>query len=321
MLEAKVWFAALSQCLFSLNTGFGPLIMLGSYNRFDRNIYRDTWIASGIDTLTSLLAGLTIFAFLGNLAWTMDVDILKVALTENHFAIIIFAQAVSMFEVVPQLFCIIFFLMMAIIGVGTATAYVGAVITVIASLFPKSSRYRVPLIVCFIGLIIGLMYLTPGGSMMTRLADYFGAKVVICIMALVEVVGVAWIYGIDNFLVDIEFMLKLKLGLYWKLSWCYFIPTFLSGILVYAFLDGQHSPGYKGHSFSNITLSAGWLYSLLAISAIPIFAFYVVKTSKGTGWQEKFKEAMKPSEEWGPKRCDLRQDWLEYKKHRLDNEC
>jgi solute carrier family 6 amino acid transporter-like protein 5/7/9/14 len=290
------------------------MIMLGSYNRFDRNIYRDTWIVSGIDTFAGLLAGATIFAFLGNLAGSLDVEIEKVALTENNFAIILFAQGVSTFEGVPQLFSIIFFLILALIGVGTAAAYVGAVIAVISDQFPQAVRYRAISVVCVVGSAVGLLYVTPGGSIMTRLADYFGAKVVVCVMALVEVVGVAWVYGIDHFLTDIEFMLKIRLGWYWKFCWCYFIPISIFGILFYAVLDGDHSPLYKGTNFSGMTLSFGWMFSLLAISAVPISAYYVLKSSKATGFLEKMRDATSPSEDWGPQRSDLRREWNDFKK-------
>ena len=40
IIEPKVWFAAVSQCFFSLSTGFGPIIMYASYNPFRHNVYR-----------------------------------------------------------------------------------------------------------------------------------------------------------------------------------------------------------------------------------------------------------------------------------------
>lgn len=40
LYEPGVWYAAVSQCFFSLNTGFGSIIMFASYNPFHHNIYR-----------------------------------------------------------------------------------------------------------------------------------------------------------------------------------------------------------------------------------------------------------------------------------------
>lgn len=38
--KPEVWYAAVSQCFFSLTIGFGPVIMFSSYNGFRQNIYK-----------------------------------------------------------------------------------------------------------------------------------------------------------------------------------------------------------------------------------------------------------------------------------------
>lgn len=40
LTEAKVWYSAVTQCFFSLNIGFGSLVMYASYNDFHHNLYR-----------------------------------------------------------------------------------------------------------------------------------------------------------------------------------------------------------------------------------------------------------------------------------------
>jgi solute carrier family 6 (neurotransmitter transporter, glycine) member 5/9 len=40
ILEAKVWYAAVTQVFYSLAVCFGSIIMYSSYNRFDQNIYK-----------------------------------------------------------------------------------------------------------------------------------------------------------------------------------------------------------------------------------------------------------------------------------------
>ncbi|GLG96885.1 Sodium-dependent dopamine transporter [Gryllus bimaculatus] len=74
LLKPQVWHAAVTQAFFSLNVGFGSLINYASFNNFRHNIYRDAMIVTTMDTFTSLLAGCTIFAILGNLAHEMGVD-------------------------------------------------------------------------------------------------------------------------------------------------------------------------------------------------------------------------------------------------------
>lgn len=40
ILEAKVWYAAVTQVFFSLTVCFGNVLMYSSYNRFSNNVYR-----------------------------------------------------------------------------------------------------------------------------------------------------------------------------------------------------------------------------------------------------------------------------------------
>lgn len=40
ILEAQVWYAAVTQVFYSLAVCFGSIIMYSSYNRFDQNIYK-----------------------------------------------------------------------------------------------------------------------------------------------------------------------------------------------------------------------------------------------------------------------------------------
>ncbi|XP_017768588.1 PREDICTED: sodium-dependent nutrient amino acid transporter 1-like [Nicrophorus vespilloides] len=40
LLSADVWYAAVTQCFFSLNVGFGSITMYSSYNNFEHNINR-----------------------------------------------------------------------------------------------------------------------------------------------------------------------------------------------------------------------------------------------------------------------------------------
>lgn len=60
-------------------------------------------IVTTLDTFTSLMAGLTIFAILGNLAHNLGIeDISTVIKSGTGLAFISYPDAISKFEVVPQ---------------------------------------------------------------------------------------------------------------------------------------------------------------------------------------------------------------------------
>ncbi|RXG54345.1 Sodium-dependent nutrient amino acid transporter 1 [Armadillidium vulgare] len=173
VFSATVWFRAIGQSFFSLTVGFGPIIMFSSYNDFRHNLYRDVTIISMVDTLTSFLAGLTIFGILGHLAHETGLPVSKViSRGGSGLAFISYPDVLSRFEVVPQLFAVLFFLMLFTLGVGSASALTGCVITVIT--------------------------------------DKFQNNLVIFVLASLEVVAVTYVYGMKNFIRDIEFMLQRR---------------------------------------------------------------------------------------------------------------
>lgn len=63
---------------------------------------RDAWIISGADTFTSLLAGLTIFSILGNLAHELNTDIESVVRGGAGLAFISYPDAIAKFNLAPQ---------------------------------------------------------------------------------------------------------------------------------------------------------------------------------------------------------------------------
>lgn len=64
---------------------------------------RDVMIVTSLDTFTSLIAGITIFGILGNLAHNMQIDdISKVVQSGTGLAFISYPDAISKFEYLPQ---------------------------------------------------------------------------------------------------------------------------------------------------------------------------------------------------------------------------
>lgn len=87
LYNSKVWIDAASQIFFSLGPGFGTLLALASYNKFNNNCYKDALITSSINCLTSFLAGFVIFSVLGYMAKTQNKSIEEVGL-EGEFMVV-----------------------------------------------------------------------------------------------------------------------------------------------------------------------------------------------------------------------------------------
>ena len=109
-----------------------------------------------MDTFTSLLAGITIFAILGNLAHESGKPISEVVDGGTGLAFVSYPEAISKFDFVPQLFAVLFFLMLFTLGIGSAVSLAGCVITIICDAFPTWKRWAVVTFICCAGFILGL---------------------------------------------------------------------------------------------------------------------------------------------------------------------
>lgn len=60
-----------------------------------------------------------------------------------------------------QLFSVLFFLMLFVLGVGSNAAMASSIITVIKDKFPHLKHWKIVLCVAIFGFCIGLVYITP----------------------------------------------------------------------------------------------------------------------------------------------------------------
>lgn len=124
--------------------------------------YRDATIVTTLDTFTSILAGCIIFGILGNLAYeTGATDISSVVKGGSGLAFVSYPDAIAKFKYFPQLFSVLFFLMLFVLGIGSNVGMASCVITVIRDRFPTLKNWVVALCVGVVGLAIGCIYVTP----------------------------------------------------------------------------------------------------------------------------------------------------------------
>lgn len=69
---------------------------------------------------------------------------------------------------------------------------------------------------------------------MLNLVDHFGGTFLVFTLAIFELIGVLWIYGLDDFCDDVEFMLNRRPGAYWRVCWVLVTPIFMLIIFIYS---------------------------------------------------------------------------------------
>ncbi|CAL7951010.1 unnamed protein product [Xylocopa violacea] len=316
LLEPTVWYAAVTQCFFSLSVCFGAIITYSSHNDFKHNIYRDAMIVTSLDTLTSFMAGCTIFGILGNLAHEMGMeDIDKVVKSGAGLAFISYPDAIAKFNFLPQLFAVLFFVMMFVLGVGSIVGMVSGIISSLKEKLPNVEIWKIVVSVCLMGFAVSTIYVTPGGQFLLALVDYYGTSFVVFVLAFFEITALTWVYGIENFLDDIEFMLDRKMSSYWRICWFLVAPLILITIFIYTV--ATLSPlEYGGRGYPTSAHVAGAVLLCFSVSQIPCWMLVEMLRNRNLPLLQNLKKSFSSTPQWGPRENKYRNAWLRFKEEK-----
>jgi len=123
-----------------------------------------------------------------------------------------------------------------------------------------------------------------GGQWFIMLIDYYGGTFVAIIVGILEIATIFWMYGLLNFLNDVEFMLGNRLGAYWRACWLVITPVLMIIILIYTcatyeplMYDSKRFPDYaygQWNLFYFIILYIRFLKYLFYYKAHKIIKFH-----------------------------------------------
>ena len=121
-------------------------------------------------------------------------------------------------------------------------------------------------VVCSVCCALGIPFCLNGGIFIFELISWYSALWSLVVLALLEVLCVAWLYGTGYFIENLGEM-GISLGLssfYWKVTWRFISPLLLLIILLMSILS--FSPAYYGdYMFPTKVQYVGWIISSLPI--------------------------------------------------------
>ena len=296
-----VWIDAASQICYSLGVAFGTLPTLSSYNKFNNNCHRDAILVAFINCATSIFAGFVIFSILGFMAEKSGKDIQDIVQSGTALAFIVYPEAVVQMPI-PPLWSFLFFFMLLLLGLDSMFAQVETITTAIIDRFSlKDKKHYVVMGACLIMFTCGISMCTSGGLYMFELLDNTAGSWNLMVCGLIEVVIVAWIYGVNNFFDDIRKMgMKIPKAVeyYWKACWCFITPIVLLFLIIMYFVE--HQPFSSGsYVFPKGIQVMGWLVPLATVAVIPIGGIHEIAIRYNNG--EKLGWALlQPKHSWGP---------------------
>ncbi|NXV52918.1 SC6A7 protein, partial [Uria aalge] len=301
--SAQVWSDAASQIFYSLGIGFGGLLSMASYNKFDNNVIRDTLVIAIGNCCTSFFAGFAIFSVLGHMAWRKQVPMGSVAASGPGLAFVAYPEALSLLPGSP------FWTSPPLTSSIPQFGNIMGITTAILDEFPALRDWRrktaVLGVLCISFYLLGLLLVTQGGIFWFTLIDTYSTGFGLIIVALFMCLGIAFCYGERSWRPWGTLRPALGCGLgcsqrWGAVPWCHIAvahPAF-QFTLIYTFLDMYRVPlRYGTYEYPAWGTSLGVCIGVLTCLQIPLWAVVALCRESGT-LNDRFQKATQPLHSW-----------------------
>lgn len=212
---------------------------------------------------------------------------LSTAVEGTGLAFIVYSEAIKNMPI-SQLWSVLYFFMLLLLGMGSMLGNVTAIITPLRDfkIMSNISNETFNGVVCVFCLLLGLGFCTrPGNYWFTMFNDY-GATFSLLFVVLIEIITVSYYYGIKRFEKDIEDMLGHRPNWYWKIMWAVVSPVLLIALFLFYIVNYIRGgvPSYQawdaelGKSVAKDypPFAQAFIALLLvsSVSCVPLYALY-----------------------------------------------
>uniref|UniRef100_A0A671W8G5 Transporter n=1 Tax=Sparus aurata TaxID=8175 RepID=A0A671W8G5_SPAAU len=200
-------------------------------------------------------------------------------------AFIAFTEVMALFPASP-FWSTLFFLMLLNLGLSTMFGTMQGILTPLMDNFSLLGRHRTLLTVasCALGFLMGLLFTQRSGNYFVTMFDDYSATLPLVIVVIFETISVAWVYGTDRFLDDIEVMLNWRPPVVYKYLWKYVcllaMVSLLAASLLRMVFKGPTYTAWNQSTASEMTLEyPGWalamIVMLIVFASLPVPILYI----------------------------------------------
>ncbi|RKZ01180.1 MAG: sodium-dependent transporter [Candidatus Hydrothermota bacterium] len=255
LLNPALWHAAISQVFFSLSVGFGIMIAYASFLPPGSDVLNNAFLVAFSDAATAYVSGFAVFSALGYYARMLGTTVDKVMKSGPELAFVTYPTIINHLPLAP-LFGILFFLMLLTLAVDSAFSMVegGAAALIDKFHFP---RKKANIGIAVVAFVIGILYTTGAGLYWLDLVDHFMNNFGLFVVALLESLVIAYVYGAENLRKYANSVSELKVGRWWSFSITVLVPAASFVLLIYSFRQVLLKP-YGGYP-RIAEILGGWL--------------------------------------------------------------
>ncbi|MDI9643454.1 MAG: sodium-dependent transporter [Archaeoglobaceae archaeon] len=243
--DYKIWIAAFGQIFFSLSLAMGIMIAYGSYLPEKSDIANNSFIVGLADSAFSFLIGFAVFGTLGYMAFATQTSVQEVVAGGVGLAFIVFPQALNLIPGLPQLVAAIFFLTLIVAGLSSSISLVESITSSLMDKF-KLSRTKAVNTVFVLGFLGSLVFTTTAGIYWLDIIDHFINYYGLVLVALLEVVAVAWFFKLSSLKEHINAISDIKIGRWWDWALKYATVLVLAVLLLLDIWGNLQKP-YEGY--------------------------------------------------------------------------
>ena len=274
LLDINVWLQAAVQIFFSLGPGFGVLITYSSYSPKSTSVQNLTILCSVVNCLTSFLYGVVVFSGIGYLSKKLKANITDFVEVGFGLVFVIYPEIIATFKG-ASIFSIIFFLMLISLGIDSAFGGMEGLYTAITDEYPtlKKHKFIFRVVISGVPFLTSLATVTYGGSFVVQWLDAFSVNPSVLVIVLIEIIVIAWIYGINRFSENVKEMNNKKPFLFFKISLKVVTPICLILIVLFSMIQFKtlQIGSYRYPEWSSVL---GWAINVISLLPIPIYIFY-----------------------------------------------
>lgn len=226
LLDWEVWLQAYGQVFFSLSIGFGVMIAYGSFLPEDSDITNNAFITCLADAGICFMAGFAVFSTLGYLAFTEGKEVADVVKSGPGLAFVTYPLIINKLHFIPQVFGVMFFLLLLTLGIDSAFSLVEAGV---AGAIDKwgFNRVTVNAAISFLAFGIGVIYTTHAGLYWLDIVDFYLTNYGLAIVGLLECVLVGYVYGAEKIRNHVNRTSDIKIGVWWDICIKVITPVIL----------------------------------------------------------------------------------------------